>query len=513
MVHPPGNPDRTRYRDGYDQRHSSCALERGRPPRPPWGACRRSGEHHSAGPKLHSVRFRLLRARAGDDDLRDLARRTPDAAEEYLEAHPDEWEALAEETPQNAADILEAIDEAPAADLLGDLEVEDAADVLDEMRPEAAADVIEQLPADAAAVLITAMETDQAADIVGSLDEEARAALIDALDPEASQDLADLLRYAPDTAGGLMTTEIASLPVGMTAGEAVERLRILHDELGANMTYVYVVDDAGLLLGVVSFRDLFFARPGQGLEEVMVHDPVAVTVNTDREIVSELIQRYHLIALPVTDHDGRLVGIVKVSEALEAVQAEATEDITAMVGAGAEETVYTPVMRSARRRLPWIVVNLLIGFAIATVIFQFEDTIRSDAKLAAYMPLVALLAGNSGNQSLAVIIRAMAIGDLPPGRARRAVRREFAVGIVNGAAIALLSGLGGALLAGSGRIGLVIALAVAVNFLVAGLAGAGIPVVLRRLGQDPALASNIFLTMITDMVGFGGFLLTASLLL
>ena len=459
------------------------------------------------------MRFRRLRPRALSDDLRDLARQTPDAAEEYFGAHPDEWEALAEDAPENAADILEAIDEIPAAELLRDLDTEGAADVLDEMRPEPAADVIEQLSPDAAAKLIHAMETDQAADIVGSLDEDTRDAVLAALDPDAGRELADLLRYPPDSAGGLMTRDIAALPLGITAGEAVDRLRAFHEDLGANMTYVYVIDDAGLLVGVVSFRDLFFARPGQGIDEVMVQDPVAARVDADREIVSELIQRYHLIALPVTDGEGRLIGIVKVSEALEAVQAEATEDIAVMVGAGIEETVYSPVLQSARRRLPWIVVNLAIGFGIASVIFQFEDTIAGNTKLAAYMPMVALLAGNSGAQSLAVIIRSMAVGDLPRGRAPRAVRREFILGVVNGAVIAVLSGLGGAMLSGSGDIGVVIAIAVAVNFLVAGLAGAGIPVVLRRLGQDPALASNIFLTMITDIVGFGGFLLTASLLL
>jgi magnesium transporter len=457
--------------------------------------------------------FRLPRLHGLSHGLRELARRTPEVAEQYLETHPEEWEAFAEATPENAADVLEALDEQPAAGLLSDLSVGDAAEVLDEMRPEAAADLIEQLDADTAANLIREMSTDQAADMVGVLDEEVRAAVIDALDPEATEELTALLRYAPDTAGGLMTTEIAALPIGMPVGEAVEVLRLLHDELGSGLSYVYVTDDDEILRGVVSFRDLFFARPGQGLDEVMIHEPIAVTTDTDREVVAELIQRYHLLALPVTDDAGRLVGIVKFTEALEAAQAEATEDIAVMVGAGTEETVYTPVLRSARRRLPWITVNLVIGFVIATVIFQFEETIARDARLAAYMPMVALLAGNSGAQSLAVIIRAMAVGELPPGRAQRAVRREFLLGVLNGAAIAVLGGLGGTLLAQDVRIGIVIAVAVAVAFFVAGFAGAGIPVALRRLGQDPALASHIFLTMITDIVGFGGFLATATLLL
>ena len=166
-----------------------------------------------------------------------------------------------------------------------------------------------------------------------------------------------------------------------------------------------------------------------------------------------------------------------------------------------------------QRRLPWIGVNLVIGLMIALVITRFESVIDGNEILAAYMPMVALLAGNSGAQSLAVIIRAMAVGELPANRALPAVRREAVIGVINGVVISVLSGLGGALLTGDTTLGIVIAIAIAVNFVVAGLAGAGIPVVLRWLGQDPALASNIFLTMITDIVGFGGFLATASILL
>ena len=457
------------------------------------------------------MKFRLPRLRS--DTLRDLARRRPEEAEQYLDAHQEEWEALAEDHPQNAADILEALPETDAADLLADLNTQEAAEVLDEMRPEAAADLVEQLSASEAAAYIAEMDTDQAVDLLGALEEDVRQSVLNALSDEDTAKINRLLQFAVDTAGGLMTTEIATLPIGITSGEATEILRLLHDELGSNMTYVYVVDDERRLRGVVSFRDLVFARPGSGMDEVMIDSPVSVETSTDREVVAELIQRYHLMAIPVTDSDGRLVGMVRFDEAMEAVQAEATEDITAMVGAGAEETVFTPIKRSVARRLPWISVNLGIGLMIALVITRFEAIIDGNEILAAYMPMVALLAGNSGAQSLAVIIRAMAVGELPTNRAVRAIRREAAIGAINGVAISVLSGVGGALLTGNTKLGLVITIAIAVNFVVAGIAGSGIPVLLRSLGQDPALASNIFLTMITDIVGFGGFLLTASLLL
>lgn len=460
------------------------------------------------------MKFRIRRRHETPETLRDLAERSPDQAEEYLDAHHREWEQLAEQTPHDAADILEALDEEGAADLLADLGTNTAAaDVLDEMRPEAAADVIEELPPRVAARLIEEMETDQAADLLGALEPEQRDAVLEALADDATAEVMELLAYPPDSAGGMMTTETASLPVGMTAGEAVEALRRLHDQLGSNLTYVYVVDDNNRLLGVVSFRDLFFARPGSALDEVMVPEPVAVAAATDREIVSELVQRYRLHALPVVDDAGHLIGMVRFGEAMEAAAAEATEDIAVSVGAGAEESVFTPISVSIRRRLPWITVNLVIGLLLALVIEPFRETIERQTVLAALMPMVALLGGNSGAQSLAVVIRAMALGELPSGRAGRAIRREFLVGAANGLFIAFLAAGAGGLVARDAVVGLVIFVAVLANLLVAGVAGSGIPVLLRRVGLDPALASNIFLTMITDLVGFGGFLLTASILL
>ncbi len=361
--------------------------------------------------------------------------------------------------------------------------------------------------------MIAEMDTDQAADLIADLDRDAYEAVYAALDPDVRTEVEALLRYPPDSAGGIMTTEFGTLPKGLPAGEAIEVLRQMHEDLGANLVYIYVVDLHGRLEGVVSFRDLVFARPGQSIEEVMVQDPIYVPALADREVVSELIQRYHLLALPVVTAERKLVGIVRVSEAIDAVAEEATEDIAQMVGAGAEESVHTPVHRSVMRRQPWLVVNLFMGVLIAAAISPFRDTIEANTSLALLMPMVALLGGNSGAQSLAVIIRAMALGDLPPGRAPAAIRREVLVGVANAVTLGVLSAIAAAAVAGSTRVGVVMFAAVVANMLVAGLAGAGIPVALRKAGLDPALASNIFLTMITDIVGFGGFLLTAQILL
>jgi len=458
------------------------------------------------------VRSPLLRARDIAVGLRELARRKPRAAEEYLDAHQQEWGSLAEADPHDAADILEALDEEAAADLIAGLDAEQAADVLEEMRHEAAADVLEELEPGEAAGLVAGLPPDEAADIIGYLEADARVEILQELPDDAVDDILELLAYPPDSAGGLMKPEVATLPSAISAGEAIEALRRLHEHL-EDLSYVYVVDPGNRLLGVISFRDLVFARPGTVLEEVMVQNPIAIRPETDREDVAELIQRYNLLALPVVDHRGVLLGMVTIDDVIAEVQREATEDIAAMVGAGKEETIYTPVRRSIKSRLPWTAVNLLTAFMVAAVVSRFEPIIGRFAVLAAYMPVVASVGGNSGAQSQAVVIRAMAVESIPRQLVRRVILRSALVGLFNGVAIGALSGLIASLFTQQARIGVVIGLAALVNLVIANLAGSGIPVVLDALGQDPALASNIFMTMITDMVGFGGFLLIATLML
>jgi magnesium transporter len=458
------------------------------------------------------MRLRLLRPRELALALRELARRHPESAEEYLDTHHEEWDSLVQADPHDAADILEALDEEAAADLISELDAGSAADVLEEMHDEAAADVLEELDASEAAALLTEMPADEAADVIEHLDAASRAEVLAAIPDEHQDRILSLLAYPPDSAGGLMKQETATLPSGITSGEAIEALRRLHETL-EDLSYVYVVDHADRLVGVVSFRELVFARPGTALDEVMVPNPVAVRPETDREDVAAIIQRYGYFGLPVIDHRGVLLGMVAVDDVIEAVQREATEDIAAMVGAGIEETLYTPVGRSIRLRLPWIALNLALAFLVAAAVSRFEPIIDRVAVLAAYMPVVALVGGNGGAQAQAVIIRAMAVETIPSHLLRRVVLREVAVGFFNGLAIGALSGTIAATLTGQMKIGVVIAIAALTNMTIANLAGTGIPIVLDRLGQDPALASNIFLTLITDLVGFAGFLGIATLLL
>ncbi len=385
--------------------------------------------------------------------------------------------------------------------------------LLEEMNDGAAAELLSAVPPERAATLFAVMGSDEAVDILNKFDEEPRDELVATLDHEAAAEVRRLLAYPRDSAGGLMTTEIASLPMGLSAGEAIEALRRLHEALD-DLSYVYVVDAEARLQGVVSFRELVFARPSTGLDQVMVPNPVRVAADTDRELVSDLIQRYNLFALPVVDGDERLLGLVTVEEAMEAIQEEASEDMAVMVGAGSEETVRTAASVSIRNRLPWIVVNLALATIVALTIERQKEVFDDFVVLAALMPVVALIGGNGGAQSLAVVIRSMAIDQVPSQMVRKVLKREFRIGVSLGIVVAGLSSLMAFVFSGGQvDVAFVMALAVFGNMALATLAGAGIPILLRSWGFDPALASNIFLTFVTDMVGFAGFLLIATLLL
>lgn len=468
------------------------------------------------------MKLRLRSPRQLARQLLSAARRDREEVEEYLDARPEEWEALVESVPGDAADVLEELSEEAAVELLIDLDPDDAAGILEEIAPELAAEILEELPVADAAAVLDHMDAEDAADLIGELTDETAEAVLEAMREAEADAVRRLLVYPPDSAGGLMRQDIAFLPLGITVGEAIERIRLLNDEL-EDLSYVYAVDEDGHLKGVISFRDLVFGRPGDGLDEAMVPNPVAVTAFTDREEVAELVQRYHLFGVPVTDDAGRLLGMVTTDAVLEAVQDEATEDFAASVGAGTEETVYSDVFPSVRMRSPWLLINLALGLGVAWLIENQTGMISQVPILAALMPVVALVGGNAGIQSLAVMIRSLATDDVPASRILGILGRQLRIGLMVGLLIAITAGGVTYLLitagvwssegAGPHRVATVVATGVMANLSIATTVGAGIPLALRKLGLDPALASSIFLTFVTDVVGFSGFLVVAALLL
>jgi len=274
-----------------------------------------------------------------------------------------------------------------------------------------------------------------------------------------------------------------------------------------------VLDRNGRLIGVVNLRALILAEPGQTIEEVMRRDVISVRVDMDQEEVAQIFARYDLLALPVVDHEDRLVGMVTVDDVVDVLEEEATEDIYHLAQVSPNSQVFAPVKDALRARLPWLYVNLVTAFMASSVVAFFEDTIAAVAMLAVFMPIVAGQGGNAGNQTMTIIVRSLALGEIDVKSAWRAMRHEFVIGIFNGLSLGIMVGLIAWLWQGNATLGLVIGLAMLGNHIVAALAGVLVPTTLKRLGFDPALASSIFVTTATDVMGFALFLGLATLLI
>jgi magnesium transporter len=303
------------------------------------------------------------------------------------------------------------------------------------------------------------------------------------------------------------------LRADQTIQECQDILRARAEIETPDISYLYVTDARQKFLGVISLRDLVFRKPERRVEEIMNRSVAFVRVDADQEEIARQFEHYHYLGLPVLDYQDRLVGVVRANDVIEIAQHEATEDMQLMVGLSGEERALTPWKKSVRTRLPWLYVNLLTAFGGAAVVALFEKTIAGWTALAIFLPIVSALGGNSGAQTLTIIIRDLALGELSPGDGRRALLKEIFVGIANGIAVGIMVGLISYFWKGEGTLGLVIAIAMILNMIAAALSGVLIPFGLKAVKIDPALASSIFLTAITDITGFFFFLGLASLAL
>jgi magnesium transporter len=326
------------------------------------------------------------------------------------------------------------------------------------------------------------------------------------LPAEKSAPIKALLHYAEDTAGGIMSDRFIALHTDHTVQQSQELLRSRAEQRPEDVSYLYVTDEAQRLVGVVSMRDLVFRRPERRIGEIMNRDVKFVRVDADQEEIARRFEHYHYLGLPVVDSEDRLLGIVKASDALHVAQQEATEDMQLMVGLSGEERALTPWQKSIGRRLPWLYINLATAFLAAAVVSLFESTIARWTVLAVFLPIVAGQGGNAGMQTLTIIIRDMALGELSPGDGWKALLKEATLGLVNGLAIGLVVGLAGYFWKGDWRLGAIAGLAMLLNQLAAALSGVLIPFGLRAVKVDPALASSIFVTTVTDVAGFFFFL-------
>lgn len=422
-------------------------------------------------------------------------------AVELLDA-PDAADALEDLGPDDAADVVHVISDERAAQNLAEMQPNLAIMVLEDL-------AVEHGPREPARY-IALMDPDDAVDLLQEMEESFRQQLLSAMPPAKAVQLERLGRYDPETAGGMMTTDFISIGAHISRREAVG---IVRSGRLWDFNHIYCVDDQEHLVGFVTLRQLLLSTDEELIEEIMNREVEVIPVDLDREEIAEAFERYDYTVMPVVDAAHRLLGVVTVDDVIDIIREEANEDAYKMVGAGSRETVFNDLRQKLSGRFPWLVVNLFTSFVAAMVVLTFEGLISDLALLAVLMPMIANQAGNAGQQSLAVTLRGLVLGEVRGERVWSLLSRETLLGIVAGLIVgALLTvvisilGWTGLVESASPQLGLVAAIAMTGSLGVGCLVGTGMPILMERLNRDPATASTIFLTMVTDSVSFFTFL-------
>jgi len=426
------------------------------------------------------------------------------------EAPPTELARELEEVePADAADALETLEPAATAEVLDEMEMSAAADALAHMELPLATSVLTDLDPAEASRLIGRMDPDDAADLLQTLPREQVDGILRALPRKQAAALGKLVLFDPESAGGLMTTEFLKLRSSSSVAEALAYLRQRRARLeGSDIYSIYCIDDKGRLEGVLDLRSLLLSDPEQRISEIMDREVDALRPDLDREEVARAFDRYDFFALPVVDEHRRVLGVITVDDVIDIIRAEHTEDTLKQVGAGATESVYAPLRQKLRDRVPWLLINLLTTQIPAMIVIAFSSMIDSITLLAAVMGMIANQAGNAGQQSLAVTLRGIVLGEVRPERVIPLIVREVIVGVVSGVVTGLIVAVLMILLRQAGwidadwRLGAIVALAMTGAVAVGCLAGAAMPILMKRMGFDPATASTIFLTTVTDSISF-----------
>ena len=407
--------------------------------------------------------------------------------------HPADIADLIELAPgDERADLIEALAGIVDADVYAELNEYVREDVIDEMEPQQVADLAAQL------------DTDDAVALIEDLEQDEQLAVLRAMEPDDRAAVEEALTYGEETAGRLMQRDLIAVPEHWKVGQVIDYLRST-DELATDFWEVFVVSPNHHPVGTCKLSTILRSPRSVLVSDIMARKQTLIPVDLDQEEVALKFQKYALISAAVVDASGRLVGMITVDDIVHIIQEEAGEDVLLLSGAG-EGDINEPLVDTYKSRVRWLAANLLTALVAATVIRFFEHSIERMAVLAALMPIVAGVGGNAGTQTLAVTVRAIATNQLTGSNHWRAVWREIRVALMNGLTIAVLIGVGVTLVLGSSQLGAVIAAAMLTNIVIAGLAGVLVPLGLERAGADPAVASSVFVTMVTDSMGFLVFL-------
>ncbi len=386
-----------------------------------------------------------------------------------------------------------------------------AMEAVSEMGAEAGAKLLTGRSAEETARLLQEIPTDDAARLIDFLPDELSAEVLELMRRRESAQVESLLEYGDKTAGRIMNPQVFALNEDLTVGEAITELQNARDV--EMVFYLYVVDARRHLVGVTSLRRLLLVSPETPLKRIMATDVTSVRVDTYQEEVARQVASYNLLAVPVVDEENKLVGVVTVDDVIDVIKDEATEDLLRLAGVSGDERVSTPAAESLRMRLPWLGINLVTAFVAASVVALFEGTIQQVTALAVFMPVVAGMGGNAATQTLTVVVRGLALGELAWGNSRSALAKEAVVGLGNGLVLGVVAAGVAWLTKGDPMIGLLLGMAMVLNMFVAATAGTLIPLGLKALKVDPALGSSVFITTFTDVVGFASFLGLATIFL
>src|SRR5262245_13419859 len=384
---------------------------------------------------------------------------------------------------QHPADLAQIFSELPNRDreatfsLLVERNGRLAMEAVSELGPEAGAALLATRSAEEIAKLTQEIESDDAAALIDHLPEELSAAVLDLMRPKQSGEVENLLEYDEQTAGRIMNPQVFALSEDLTVGEAITELQGNRDV--EMVFYLYVVDERRHLVGVTSLRRLLLVSPETPLKRIMTTDLISARVDMDQEEVARQVASYNLLAIPVVDEESKLVGVITVDDVIDVIKDEATEDIYRLAGVAGDERAFTPAGESLRKRLPWLGVNLVTAFLAALVVSFFEGTIQQITALAVFMPIVAGMGGNAATQTLTVIVRGIALGELTWSNSRKALLKEVAVGIGNGVVLGVFAALVVWITRGNPVLGMVLGMAMVINIFVAATAGVLIPLGLR----------------------------------
>ncbi|MEQ7873694.1 magnesium transporter [Sphingomonas sp. ASV193] len=416
------------------------------------------------------------------------------------ELHPADIADLIEIAPaEERGDLIQALASMVDADVYAELNDHVREDVIDEMAPEQVAEIAGEL------------DTDDAVAMIEDLEEDEQRAVLRAMEPDDRAAVEEALSYGEETAGRLMQRDLIAVPEHWTVGKLIDYLRS-DDELATDFWEVFVVSPSHHPVGTCKLSTILRSPRKTPVSEIMARKQTLIPVDMDQEDVAIRFQKYALISAAVVDPTGRLVGMITVDDIVHIIQQEAGEDITLLSGAG-EGDINEPLPMTIRTRVVWLVVNLAATICTASVVGLFQGEIGRYAILAALMPIVSALGGNAGTQTLAVVVRALATNQLTSSNTMWMLFREFRIAIANGAALGLVGAVGSYLVLGNATLSMVFALAMLINSLVAGLVGVLVPVTLDKANLDPAVASAVFVTTMTDVMGFFTFLGLASVLL